>query len=69
MPQELLESMEADDDLTIAEGGAATTAYARLQFDNILPNERNSIEASLLRYCELDTMAMVMIYEAWREWL
>ena len=69
MPQELLESMEADDDLAIAEGGAATTAFARLQFDNLSPIERSSIEASLLRYCELDTMAMVMIYEAWREWL
>jgi len=67
MPQEMLEDMESEDDLAIAEGGAATTAFARLQFDNLSPNERNSIEASLLRYCELDTMAMVMIYEAWRE--
>jgi hypothetical protein len=22
---------------------------------------------ALLRYCELDTMAMVMLYEGWRE--
>ena len=69
MPQEMLEDMESEDDLAIAEGGAATTAFARLQFDNLSTIERNSIEASLLRYCELDTMAMVMIYEAWREWL
>lgn len=69
MPQEMLEDMESEDDLAIAEGGAATTAFARLQFDNLSPNERNSIETSMLRYCELDTMAMVMIYEAWREWI
>ena len=69
MPQEMLEDMESEDDLAIAEGGAATTAFARLQFDNLSPIERDSIEASLLRYCELDTMAMVMIYEAWREWI
>jgi hypothetical protein len=30
--------------------------------------ERSEIEAALLKYCELDTFAMVMIYEAWREW-
>ncbi len=69
MPQEMLEDMESEDDLAISEGGAATTAYARLQFDNFSPDKRNSIEASLLRYCELDTIAMMVIYQAWREWL
>ena len=28
--------------------------------------ERDNIEEALKRYCELDTMAMVMIMEAWR---
>jgi hypothetical protein len=23
----------------------------------------------LPRYCELDTMAMVMIYEGWKDWI
>jgi hypothetical protein len=27
--------------------------------------ERGELEAALLKYCELDTLAMVMIYEAW----
>jgi hypothetical protein len=27
--------------------------------------ERLAIRQALLRYCELDTLAMVMIYEAW----
>lgn len=67
MPQEILEDMDSDEGLAIAEGGAATTAFARLQFDNLPAEERKRIEAALLRYCELDTLAMVMIYEAWRE--
>lgn len=66
--QEMLEDMDSDEGLAIAEGGAATTAFARLQFDNLPTEERKHIEAALLRYCELDTLAMVMIYEAWREW-
>ncbi len=66
LPREVVEALEADDDLEIAQGGAATTAYARLQFEDIAPQERQSIEAALLRYCELDTLAMVMVYEVWR---
>jgi hypothetical protein len=51
----------------IAEGGAAATAYGRLQFENIDDGTRERIKSSLLRYCELDTLAMVMIVQAWRE--
>lgn len=51
----------------IAEGGAAAAAYARLQLEELSQAERNGIERALLRYCELDTLAMVMIVEAWRE--
>ena len=69
LPREVVDALEADDDLEIAQGGAATTAYARLQFEDIAPQERRSIEAALLRYCELDTMAMVMVYQAWIKWL
>lgn len=59
---------DADLDMEIREGGAAMTAYARLQFEELVPKVRLHIEHALLRYCELDTLAMVMIYEAWREW-
>lgn len=52
----------------IAEGGAAAMAYARLQFEDLDHLKRVQIEKALLRYCELDTFAMVMIVEAWREW-
>jgi hypothetical protein len=58
-----------DVDIEIAEGGAAAMAFARLQFEDLTPQTREAIKAALLRYCELDTLAMVMIVEAWREWV
>ena len=42
-------------------------AYARLQFENLNHEERLN-ERTLLRYCELDTLAMVMILKAWMDW-
>lgn len=68
LPQDILEGFGSDGSDEIREGGAATMAYARLQFELTDPLVRRSVEAALLRYCELDTLAMVMIYEAWREW-
>jgi hypothetical protein len=62
-------SNEDPDDLVIAEGGAATTAYARLQFESLNPATRSKINEALLRYCELDTLAMVMIVQAWKYYL
>jgi hypothetical protein len=49
----------------LAEGGASMMAYARLQFEELAESERRDLEAALLRYCELDTMAMVFIWEHW----
>ena len=49
----------------IRDGGAAMMAYAYLQFTDIHPDQKELIRKSLLRYCELDTMAMVMIWEYW----
>ena len=60
---------EDPDDLVVAEGGAATTAYARLQFETLNPDTRAKINEALLRYCELDTLAMVMIVQGWRDLL
>lgn len=51
----------------IADGGAALFAYQKLQFPDLSPAEREAINKALLRYCELDTLAMVMIYEYFRE--
>ena len=53
----------------IADGGAAMTAFARMQFTEMGDAERTRLRKLLLQYCELDTFAMVLLYEAWREWL
>lgn len=51
----------------IRDGGAALAAYARMQFEEMGCYEREQINAALKKYCELDTLAMVMIYQAWVE--
>ncbi|SUX48556.1 DUF2779 domain-containing protein [Chryseobacterium indoltheticum] len=48
---------------SIADGGAALTAYSKLQFTDMSNAEREELRKSLLKYCELDTLAMVMLYE------
>jgi hypothetical protein len=47
----------------IDDGGAALTAYGKIQYTDITEEERVDITDALKRYCELDTLAMVMIYE------
>ena len=47
----------------IDDGGAALTAYGKMQYTNMTEKERQDISDALKRYCELDTLAMVMIYE------
>lgn len=51
----------------IRNGGAVMIAYARMQFTGMTSDEREEIRQALLKYCELDTLAMVMLYEHWRE--
>lgn len=51
----------------ISAGGAAATAYARLQFEDLTEESRERIKSALLRYCELDTLAMVMVLQAWQD--
>jgi hypothetical protein len=53
----------------IGDGGAAMVAYARMQFTEMSDAEAKRIVAALLRYCELDTFAMVLLYEHWLELL
>lgn len=57
------------DDDELRDGGAALTAYARIQFEEMSDYERDEIRRALLKYCELDTLAMVMIYEGWKDLL
>ncbi len=57
------------DNNELRDGGAALTAYARMQFEEMTGYEREEIRKALLKYCELDTMAMVMLYEGWKDLL
>lgn len=61
---ETMDSLVSEE--SIADGGAAMTAYARMQFTEMSANETARVAKALLQYCELDTLAMVMIYEYWK---
>ena len=65
-PEKLEQYMESQFS-NIDEGGEAMMAYHYLQFPDIHQSERKVIENSLLKYCELDTLAMVMIYEYFKD--
>ena len=54
-------------DNELKNGGSAMIAYAVCQFTKISDIERKKLEKALLRYCELDTFAMVIIYLYWIE--
>lgn len=62
--EEKLEFLFSQED-ELRNGGAAMSAYARMQFSEMSDFERNELKQALLKYCELDTFAMVMILEAW----
>ena len=53
------------DNSELRDGGAAMVAYARTQYEEMGDYERKHIFEALRKYCELDTMAMVMLYEGW----
>jgi len=38
-------------------------AFQVLQFSNISEDEKKGLRQGLLNYCELDTLAMVMLYQ------
>lgn len=52
-------------DESIANGGAALAAYTKLQFSDEVCTD--ALAKALLRYCELDTMSMVFIWEYFKE--
>lgn len=55
-----------EEDEKMKNGGAAMTAFAKMQFTEMGDKEREATVEALLRYCELDTLAMVMVWEHWR---
>ena len=65
---DMIESVEPIETLKeLSDGGAALTAYNYLQYSNVSEEQREYLQQALFKYCELDTMAMVMIIEAWRD--
>ncbi len=61
LPEEVAEEMDVNN------GGAALVAYNKMQFTETTQAECNNLRNSLLRYCELDTLAMVFIVEYFRD--
>lgn len=57
------ESGAPDSEERINNGGLANANYAKLQYDGLSNEEKLKLKNALLRYCELDTMAMVLIYQ------
>lgn len=53
---------ELESEERINNGGLANANYAKLQYDGLSLDEKSKLKNALLRYCELDTMAMVLIY-------
>ena len=51
----------------INNGGAALTAYGLTQYTDMSDLERGKLREALLKYCELDTLAMVMVFEHLKE--
>jgi hypothetical protein len=66
---EQLDALCEENGEELRDGGAAMMAYAKMQFSEMHPDERNFYHNALLKYCELDTLAMVMIYEGWKDYL
>lgn len=61
---EFLEEGEtSDSEDRINNGGLANANYAKLQYEGLSDEEKLKLKNALLRYCELDTMAMVLIYQ------
>lgn len=53
------------EDGEIREGAAAMIAFSKMQFTEMKNEERILLVRALLQYCELDTLAMVMLYQHW----
>lgn len=51
----------------VADGGAAMAAYSLLQGGLLDVAATDKLTRQLLRYCELDTLAMVMVFEGLKE--
>ena len=69
LSEEQLDALCEESGEELKDGGAAMLAYAKMQFVDMAEEERAFYYNALLKYCELDTLAMVMIYEGWKGYL
>ena len=53
-------------ELEIGEGMMASNEYVRVTFGDVSEEERARVRAALLKYCHLDTLAMIRIIQALR---
>jgi len=49
--------------LNIRDGSMAMNAWKTMMFEAKIQQEKDKIKHDLLKYCELDTLAMVKIFE------
>lgn len=61
----LAEKSDSDDLPVLKDGGGAMMAYLRQQSGALSHQQSQKLQSAMLRYCELDTLAMVMIMQAW----
>jgi hypothetical protein len=54
-----------EDEQGLQNGGAAMVAFARIQACGESADRQEAYRRALLRYCELDTLAMLMIVQHW----
>jgi hypothetical protein len=55
-----------DEESAVQDGGAAMTAYAMMQFSRMSNEEAEAVRKALLKYCELDTLAMILVVEEFK---
>ncbi len=65
LPLEEQASEEDNEDsaIEINNGGLALIAYAKVQNEHMDSRQIEQYREALLKYCELDTLAMVMVYQ------
>jgi hypothetical protein len=61
--EEQTSEMEDDDVIEINNGGLALIAYAKVQNEKMNPIQIKQYREALLKYCELDTLAMIMVFQ------
>lgn len=66
LKETFVNEIQPDDDFIVNVGGAAMKAYSKMQFSETGKAQKDALVKALLKYCELDTFAMVLLYEFFR---